>query len=271
MRALVVGLGRMGRFHRRALRDLGYEVLAVDPHVPEAEYRTIESAFLDQARGFSMGSARGFDVAAVAVPIPELVGAAFQLAGLPMLVEKPFAPDLPRAAMLAAYLKDKGAPVAVGFVERFNPQVRRLREWIEENDAGGAPRRLEFVRHNDRPSPDVETDLLTHDVDLARHLSHGLSQLRYCSFDCRDAMPEKRREITASIHRKWRPGDEGMGMTEASMTVDLLDHDQSPLHALWHAFLTDSELTPRPGDAIEAMVNIERVRERGPETSEAAT
>jgi hypothetical protein len=38
--------------------------------------------------------------------------------------------------------------------------------------------------------------------------------------------------------------------------VDLMDHQQSPLHALWHTFLSGGEV-PRPVDALRVLEALE--------------
>ena len=219
MKALVVGYGRMGRFHAKVLADLGYEVFTVDPAVVEADYATIAEAKL----------AQDYDVAAIATPANMLVTSAFQMAGTPMLVEKPFATSLQDAEMLAAYLNGAGAPVCVGFVERFNPKVRWLKQ---ERLNHGRVQRATFTRYSDRPS-DSPLDLLSHDVDLARYL--GLGSL-VAEYDHRHDQPEKVRQIEVEF-------------SDQTVWVDLMDHNLSPLHALWHAFLSGKDY-PKPEDAV---------------------
>lgn len=243
MRALVVGLGHMGTFHRRALRDLGYVVDAVDPR-PEvhADYASTREAMMQ----------RKYDVAAIAVPADQLVACAFELAGTKMLVEKPFAETPEAAAMLGAYLTAR-APVCVGYVERFNPVVRELHERLRWPHV----RAVRFTRHSDRPSRDPVSDLLTHDVDLARYLlanQWGERAVGLCAFDARASQPTKRRTIEADVAVPALHGGGNGSMVDETWTVDLMDHDTSPLHAMWHAFLTDADDVPGPRDAVAALL-----------------
>ncbi len=207
MKALVVGAGRMGTFHRRALRDLGLDVTTVDP---------------DPAAGADYLSVPGcnYDAVCIATPIAYLAENAARWAGHEgwMLIEKPAAPTLAEALTLAEKLR--GQRVAVGYVERFNPRVRRLRELL----ADSSPRMSRFTRWNDRPSPDVRLDLESHDIDLARFL--GLDQ-GAVTYDARADMPTRRRKITVYAGRA------------GNLCVDLMAHDTSPLHAQWHAFLAN--------------------------------
>lgn len=246
--ALVVGLGRMGSFHRRALQDLGYDVVSVDPDPTRgAEFSALEEA---------LGAVKRLPIAVVATPIEALVPTAYTLAGTKkLLVEKPFAPTEGEARMLGAYLAEQGSDVAVGFVERYNPCLREFQSpWWP---GSSTPRPVRFTRWSDRPSVDPALDLLTHDVDLAFHL--GLTKgviesdpLWNVEFDVRTGQDRKVRLIEVK-------GDDRL---EGSV-VDLMMHDLSPLHAMWHSFLMNRPV-PTPLDAARAIRWARWVeRERG--------
>lgn len=233
----------MGGFHRKALSDLGYEVTTVDPDpMRQAGYRHLRGAYPRHPR-------QEYDVACVAVPARQLVEVAYELAGVPrLLVEKPFATSEPEAAMLAAYLEASGSKVAVGFVERFNPRLRELRERIEGHEVTGA----RFTRWSDRPSWDVPLDLLIHDIDLARNLGLGLAHGDVpVSYDARAEQPRNVRRVEVDL-RPRRSGEDHLALSNRMAWANLLDHGQSPLHALWHAFLTDHAHTPGAGAAVAA-------------------
>jgi predicted dehydrogenase len=228
MKALVVGLGRMGGFHRKVLLDLGYDVDTVDPQRGlRADYRTLVDA------------GKLYDVAAISCPPEFLAEAAMQLAGVPMLVEKPFALGYEEATELAAALE--GAPVCVGFVERFNPHIRALRRWISGLDVTTA----RFVRLSDRPTWNIDLDLRIHDFDLAYYL--GVEDV--AGFDTRAESEAKVRRIEI-IHR------DANGLPR-DLIADFIDHAQSPLHALWHAFLSGRDY-PKPDDALRALGRVEQ-------------
>jgi predicted dehydrogenase len=226
MIALVVGNGRMGRFHGKVLADLGYDVVTVDPIAP-ADYAITSDALRHVAP----------DVAAIACPPQHLEEEALKLVGTPMLVEKPFALTRSDAVRLAWKLGD--TPCCVGFVERFNPQVRTLRQRLEGRTIHAA----QFVRQSERPSPDVLLDLAIHDADLAAYLG-----IPYAAAKFEAAYGGKKRSIKIT---------HDLG-TEV---VDLRDHDLSPLHGLWHAFLSGGDY-PTPHDAIKAHEVIAQLAER---------
>lgn len=224
MKALVVGAGRMGTFHRRVLRDLGYDVTTVDPAPGRADHRTIP------LRG-------NFAVVCVAVPIPALADEAARWVGYEghLLIEKPMAANAAEGVDLGALFE--GQRVGVGYVERFNPQVRRLACELAELPP---PTLARFVRASDRPSSDVILDLRSHDVDLARFLN------LWCStwFQCAADEPEKLRTIEVQAGTR-------------TVTANLLDHDTSPLHAQWHAFLTGRSDYATPADAVATLRALE--------------
>ena len=214
----MVGHGHMGRFHARALRDLGFDVDTVDPHAP-ATHRAVPDL-------------APYTAAAVATPVEHLAlhGLACARAGLRTLIEKPAGTNLEEVELLARLLD--GMPVCVGFIERFNPRVRRLKDRLA---VIGRPMLATFTRWNERPSNDPLVDLRIHDVDLAHHLGLECEVV----FDTRADAPMKRRLITVAG-------------TRGSLTADLMDHDTSPLHALWHNFLGGGEPTPDLWDAVAA-------------------
>lgn len=246
MRALVVGYGRMGGFHAKVLRDLGYEVVTVDPHdAAGADHPSLDDA-LRRWEFRNVAAYRPFDVAAVAVPAGALVDTAYRLAGTrKILVEKPFALDVPRAKMLAAYLKNSGSDVCVGLVERFNPVARMVRELVRTGQIHGVTH-IKFTRYSDRPSFDVDLDLRLHDVDLARFAvaSAPWPGSADITFDARANQPRKVRTIEITH-------------ADGVSTFDLMAHTLSPLHGLWHAFLTDGEY-PTPADVIRALEVLPR-------------
>ena len=227
MRAVVIGAGRMGMFHRRVLRDLGYDVTTVDP-CPDAG-----------ADWLTLRSATGFDVACIAVPIAHLAERAAEWGGWGfdghLLIEKPGAACVVDAIELEALLA--GQRVAVGYVERFNPRVRRLRELLADSPP---PSAAKFTRWNDRASVGAALDLASHDIDLARFLELACP----VTYDVRAAAPMRQRTIEITV-------DNGR-----SLTVDLTAHDTSPLHAQWHAFLGDRPGHATLADAVAVLVAV---------------
>lgn len=216
----------MGGFHRRVLMDLGLDVTTVDPS-PEAvaDYLVVPRA--------------SFDVVCIAAPIDCLADEAAGWVGHAgwLLVEKPFASTLTDAQVLADELD--GQRVAVGYVERFNPQVRRLQELLYREPVES----VVFHRHNPRPSADVGLDLMSHDIDLAAFL--GLR----CPVEYRSlAGGGLNRVRVVEVNGEYR--------------VDLMAHDTSPLHAQWHAFLSGRPGYATPADAVHVLAALDRMPTR---------
>lgn len=211
----------MGGFHRRVLRDLGLDVTTVDPDpATGADHIAVPS--------------RRFDVVCIAAPIDHLADEAARWIGHEgwLLVEKPFAGTLTDAQVLADELA--GQRVGVGYVERFNPQVRYLQSLLYRMPV----EHVVFYRHNLRTSQDVRIDLTSHDVDLAAYL--GLT----CkvSYDSQAGVKQDR-----------------VVWVNETLAVDLMAHDTSPLHAQWHAFLSGRPGYATPLDAVHVLAALDHM------------
>lgn len=223
MKALIVGLGRMGRFHHRALTELGYDVVSVDPD-PQAGADHLRIP--DHYR---------FQVVCVATPIQHLAEQAAWWIGHceALLIEKPMAATLEEGQELARELRAQ--PTAVGYVERFNPRLQDLKRAINGRPVVAAT----FKRWNTRPTCDINLDLRSHDIDLAHYLN-----VHVPSYDTCAGMPRVVRQVSA--------------LTGGEMlTVDLLDHATSPLHAQWRDLLDGGGEAATPQDAITVLHELQ--------------
>lgn len=169
LRAGLIGLGMMGRHHARVLASLeGVDLVAVadpggDPHGVAAG-RTVLSGVEDLVRA-------GIDYCVVAVPTVyhQEVGMALAAAGVHALIEKPLAPDVASAQLLAEAFEAAGLVGAVGHIERYNPALQSARARIEAGELG---RVYQVTTRRQGPFParvadvGVVKDLATHDIDL---------------------------------------------------------------------------------------------------------
>ena len=137
---LVVGCGSVGKRHASNLRDLECRVSGVDPRSDRLEeaVRTIglEAGFrtLDEA----LSGAASFDAAVIASPPSvhvEQCGTCLD-AGLPILLEKPIAPDYASARLLHQRAVRVGIPVLLGYTFRWWDPVKRLKELVDGRAAG---------------------------------------------------------------------------------------------------------------------------------------
>lgn len=165
MKAVVIGVGHLGKHHARILASLPGVSLAgvVDTNTARAdeiarEYGT--RAFAD-ARQID-----GLDLAVIAAPTEHHAALAQPLveAGVHTLVEKPVTKTLAEADALIAAAKAKGVVLAVGHSERFNPAVAAARPYVSD------PRFIEVHRLGTQLGRsldiDVVLDLMIHDLDL---------------------------------------------------------------------------------------------------------
>lgn len=136
---LIVGCGSVGRRHGVNLRQLGCEIAGVDPRSDRlAEF----VAAVPGARTFdsieaALGAVR-LDGAVIASPpsVHVAQGAQCLAAGLPLLMEKPVAPDLAGAVSLEATARQAGLPVLLGYTFRWWPPIMRLRELVQARVVG---------------------------------------------------------------------------------------------------------------------------------------
>ncbi len=113
----------------------------------------------------------GVDYCVVSVPTVHHESAAVQLAeaGVPTLVEKPLAIDVPAAERLVAAFGSRGVLGAVGHVERYNPALQQARRRLEDGQLGEL---YQVVTRRQGPFPSrvgdvgVVMDLGTHDIDV---------------------------------------------------------------------------------------------------------
>jgi UDP-N-acetylglucosamine 3-dehydrogenase len=172
VRVVLVGAGKMGHHHARALAAVGAEVAAVVDARPEAADAVAQ---IVGAPAYSdLSQVTDADFAIIAVPTSAHLRLAKQALaqGLHVLVEKPVAASVQDGQAILAAAKEKGLHVAVGHVERFNPCVEAMFQAIQ--DAAG-PTRLHARRLSPRPEriQDVGCilDVGIHDIDIALALA----------------------------------------------------------------------------------------------------
>jgi UDP-N-acetylglucosamine 3-dehydrogenase len=173
LRLGLAGLGSMGRNHLRVISNHPDTVLTAiaDPAPTALEAAlagTPAQGFADAVKMIEQTALDGLVIATPTTGHFELALAAIER-GIPVLVEKPLAATVDQALAIAAAGRDRGVPVQVGHVERFNPAVlemgRLLRAgWLStiyavtSRRAGPFPARIRDVG--------VTVDLGTHDVDM---------------------------------------------------------------------------------------------------------
>ena len=170
----LIGLGNMGRNHLRVLSMLkGVDLAFVADANAEVVARAGEAhgipGVVDPAPLLA-------DVDAVVICTPTVTHADYiRLAAAHVkniFVEKPLAATLEEAQEIAAFAREEGLNVQVGFIERFNPAVQALKTVLDRTERVIS---LDFTRTNKVSARitdvDVVTDLMIHDIDLALYLN----------------------------------------------------------------------------------------------------
>jgi predicted dehydrogenase len=166
MRMAVIGVGHLGRHHVRLLAQMpGVElVAAVDINAARAS--EVAAAHGTTAATDWREVIARVDAVTVATPteVHADIAAAFLDRGIHVLVEKPLAATTAEADRLVSLAHERGAVLAVGHTERFNPAVAQVKPLIQR------PRFIEVHRLGTFPERsldiDVVFDLMIHDLDL---------------------------------------------------------------------------------------------------------
>ena len=165
-RVAVVGVGHLGQHHARLLAGMPDVELVGIADTDPRRAETIAETY--KARVWPSATSLLGHVDAVVVATPTIshvdVASTFVDAGVAVLVEKPLADSLEAADRLLELAERRGAMVACGHTERFNPAVDVARPFIV------APRFVEIHRLGTFPERsldiDVVFDVMIHDLDL---------------------------------------------------------------------------------------------------------
>lgn len=188
---VLYGHGHMGRLHAEKLRA------RTDVHL----------AIIDPAAGFRETGPGTPDFAIIATPTRSHaeVAAPLLASGIPCLIEKPLAPSVALAEVLAAH-----DHLAVGHIERFNPVFTELPK------SGIAHVSVERLSPPSDRSADVDVidDLMIHDLDLLLHWIGGeVTDLRANGLS---VSGEKLDMVNARIELRQPSGDVAVANVTAS-------------------------------------------------------
>ncbi|WP_418280292.1 Gfo/Idh/MocA family oxidoreductase [Halorubrum sp. DTA98] len=169
----VLGVGSMGRHHARVYAESADADLVGVSDVDEESAADVAAAYGTRA----MSTEELLDaVEAVSVAVPSRYHLPVALealeAGVHALVEKPLATTTADAEELVAAANAAGVVLQVGHIERFNPAVRTLSEFVDDLDLIAVDaRRLGPPVDGGRDVGDgVVLDLMIHDIDVIRSL-----------------------------------------------------------------------------------------------------
>lgn len=159
MRANLVGFGRMGQNHYRAMAAHGLAITTIDP-VAEAQYPSQLAAPPAEVVCISTPASVAVDQAEMALK----QGAEY------ILVEKPCATHIEDMERLISTAEQYEAVIGVNYTERSNPGVQMLKSRLPEI---GPIRSVEIARVGPapgRPTAGPVLDLMTHDLDILNYL-----------------------------------------------------------------------------------------------------
>lgn len=181
LRIGVLGCGRIGRMHARNIAEHPRAALAGvhDLHEPAAAEVAGDHGVTRFGTAAALIAAAGVDAILVATPTATHADYIEQAvaAGKPVLCEKPIDLSLARVDACAARIAGSGVPVMLGFMRRFDPGHRALREAVAAGRIGEL-HQLVITSRDPGMAPDayieasggIFRDMTIHDFDLARFI-----------------------------------------------------------------------------------------------------
>ncbi len=166
VRAAVVGVGHLGRYHaEKYASEDGVELCAV-VDLDRGRAREVAARLGARALSEHRELAGMVDCASVAVPTRAHFAVVRDLlaAGVDVLVEKPLAASAEEGAALVELARRHGRVLQVGHVERFNPALKAAASVITDPRFIECHRLAHFVERG--TDVDVVKDLMIHDLDL---------------------------------------------------------------------------------------------------------
>ena len=178
LRTAVIGVGSMGKNHARVNWELpNVELVGVadfNHETAEAVAKKYDTKpyfnhldLLDEAQP---------DAVTLAVPTIYHHDIALDIIErwIPLLIEKPIAFEIEEGQEIIDAAQKKGVKLMVGHIERFNPAITTLKEFISQGELG---RIFQMDAHRQGPFPariadvGVVVDLAVHDLDVMRFVS----------------------------------------------------------------------------------------------------
>jgi predicted dehydrogenase len=166
LRAAVVGVGHLGRFHAEKYAALPEAALVAVVDRDPARAKTVADALGVRALTDHRALVGLVDCASVAVSTHDHATVACDLlaAGIDVLVEKPLASTVVEGTAILRAAERAGRLLQVGHLERFNPALRAAAEVVTRPRFLECHRLAPFV---DRGTDvDVIHDLMIHDLDV---------------------------------------------------------------------------------------------------------
>ncbi len=182
VRTGIIGYGAIGRHHARNLNAMdGVELVGIVDASPERR-REAESLGLSVLPSSEALLKERIDAAIISVPTSEHERVALQFIehNCAVLIEKPIASDVASGLRLIEIARQKNVPLMVGYVERYNPAISALRDFMNDGNLGKifsiSARRVGVLPPQIRDA-NVLVDIAVHEIDLAAFLTNSPLQL----------------------------------------------------------------------------------------------
>lgn len=178
LKVAVIGVGNMGKNHVRTYKKLkGADLVAVsdiDTKEGKKVARQNNIQFFSNYRSI-INKIPDLDIVSVVVPTKyhAEVASFFLEKGVNTLIEKPMADTIEGAKKIIKAARKSGSKATVGYVERFNPAILKLKQIINERKLGKVTS-IVIKRVGVFPpsvsDANVLIDLAIHDVDISNYL-----------------------------------------------------------------------------------------------------
>lgn len=177
MKTAVLGVGNMGRHHARVYAEMpGVNLVAV-ADVSRTLGQQIATKYGCKYYNDYQQLLDNEDIDAASIAVPTSLHKAVALEcikrKIPVLIEKPIADTVASAQAIIRSSEKHGVAVCVGHIERFNPSIQKLREFIEEKRFGKiisiSSKRVGLFPPQIKDT-DVIIDLAVHDIDICAFL-----------------------------------------------------------------------------------------------------
>jgi UDP-N-acetylglucosamine 3-dehydrogenase len=173
----VIGVGNMGQHHARVYSEMPeVNLVAVcDTDIKKSEEIAKKYNCLFYNNYQRMFDEKKIDAVSVAVPtfLHQKIACDVISEGINILLEKPIATNLNEARIIINKAKEKNVKLMVGHIERFNPAVQKLKNFIQDDQLGDIIS-INIKRVGGLPpqtkNANVILDLGIHDIDISNYL-----------------------------------------------------------------------------------------------------
>ena len=164
MKAAVIGIGHLGKFHAQKYAQLGIltAIADIDLSTGRKQAEQLDCAYYENYRELL----DKVDLVSIATPtvLHHPISCDFLRAGVHSLVEKPIALNCEEASEMIRLAKAKSLVLQIGHIERFNPIFKLLQEHCHKPKYINVERLAPF--RNRSTDINVVLDLMVHDLDL---------------------------------------------------------------------------------------------------------